>query len=266
MFFWIYDYPTWQMTLLFMGVFTAVSIERLYGFRWLAHAWLHRDDHANDMVGLAMSSFAILYGLLLGLLAVAAYTSYSLAGDQVTREAASLAVLCRDVSGLPQPVRGDLQETLRRFTRDVIDVSWPLQQRGVVPTTASAIMAQFNDQLQAFKPTDLGQQTLHAEAIAQVNALIELRGQRLANINAGIPDILWWVVLLGALVNTLLLWMLKMPMRVHVILTGLLSAITGLVIFLVAAMDFPFRGEVSIGADAFEQVFATVMQPVSPTQ
>ena len=96
--------------------------------------------------------------------------------------------------------------------------------------------------------------------------MIELRGQRLANINAGIPDILWWVVLLGAFVNTLLLWMLKMPMRVHVILTGLLSAFTGLVIFLVAAMDFPFRGEVSIGAEAFEQVFATVMQPVSPTQ
>ena len=74
------------------------------------------------------------------------------------------------------------------------------------------------------------------------------------------------MVLLGAFANTLLLWMLKMPMRVHAILTGLLSAFTGLVIFLVAAMDFPFRGEVSIGAEAFEQVFATVMQPVLPTQ
>ncbi len=88
-----------------------------------------------------------------------------------------------------------------------------------------------------------------------------MRGQRLANVNAGIPDILWWVVLLGTFVNTLLLWMLKMSTRVHVILTGLLSAFTGLVILLVAAMDFPFRGEVSIGAEAFEQVYATVMQP-----
>ena len=264
MFFWIYDHPTWQMTLLFMAAFTALSIAGLYGFRWLAHAWLHHDDHANDMVGLAMSSFAVLYGLLLGLLAVAAYTSYSTAGDQVTQEAASLATLYRDISGMPQPVRGNLQEMLRHFTRETIDVSWPLQQRGVVPTTASAIMAQFNDQLQAFKPADLGQQTVHAEAIAQTNALIELRDQRLANVNAGIPNILWWVVLLGAFVNTLLLWMLKMPMRVHVILTGLLSAFTGLVIFLVAAMDFPFRGEVSIGAEAFEQVYATVMQPKVP--
>ena len=55
--------------------------------------------------------------------------------------------------------------------------------------------------------------------------------------------------------------MLKMTTRVHVILTGLLSAFTGLVIFLVAAMDFPFRGEVAIDAGAFAQVLETVMTP-----
>jgi Protein of unknown function (DUF4239) len=261
MFFWIYDHPTWQMALLFAVAFGVVAVIGLLAFRATLHGWLHRGGRANEMVGHALSSFAILYGLLLGLLAVAAYTGYSATGDQVTKEAASLATLYRDLSGLPEPARTQLQDTLRRYTRDVIDVSWPAQQKGVVPTTASAIMTEFNITLNAFKPADLGEAALHGEAITQANDLVELRSQRLANVNAGIPDILWWVVLLGALINTLLLWMVDTDAHVHILLTALLSGFTGLVIFLVAAMDFPFRGEVSIGPEPFEQVYATVMTP-----
>ena len=260
MFFWIYDSPALWMALLFTTAFTVLSVVGLLVFRRRAHGWLHRDDRANEMVGLAMSSFAILYGLLLGLLAVAAYTNYAATGDQVTREAASLATLYRDISGLPEPTRTILQDSLRHYTREVIDVSWPAQQKGVVPETASAILADFNSRLQAFHPADLGEATLFAEAISQANELVELRSQRLANVNGGIPDILWWVVLLGAGVNTLLLWMVNTERHVHVVLTALLSAFTGLVIFLIAAMDYPYRGQVSIGSEPFEQFYASAMR------
>ena len=259
MFFWIYDHPTWMMALLFVAVFAIVSIIGLFAFRWLAHDWLHRDERANEMVGFAMSSFAMLYGLLLGLVAVAAYTSYSTIGDQVTKEAASLAALYRDVSGLPEPHRAELQTTLRAYAREVIDVSWPNQREGLVPTSASAIMTHFVQQLQAFKPADMGEQTLHAEALSQTNTLIGFRWQRLANVNAGIPAILWGVVLLGAAINIVLIWMVNMSWHTHVVLTGLLAGFMGLVIFLIAAMDFPFRGEVSIDAAPFETVYAQLM-------
>jgi len=39
-----------------------------------------------------------------------------------------------------------------------------------------------------------------------------------------------------------------------------LSAFMGLVIFLIAAMDYPFRGDVSIDAAPFEQVYTMVME------
>ena len=73
-------------------------------------------------------------------------------------------------------------------------------------------------------------------------------------------------MLLGAAINPLLLWMVKAEIHVHVVLTALLSAFTGLVIFLVAAMDYPFRGDVSIGPEPFEQVSTSVMQSSESTQ
>jgi hypothetical protein len=264
MLFWIYDYPAWAMALLFTAVFAVVAVAGLLLFRLRIHGWIHADDRANEMVGFAMSSFSILYGLLLGLVAVAAFTSYSVTDEQVTREAASLATLYRDISGLPEPTRSDLQRQLRDYTREVITKSWPAQQDGVVPTSASAVLTRFNDQLHAFHPADLGEQSVHAEAISQANSLGEERSLRLASVNNGIPAILWWVVLLGAAINTLLVWMVDAERNFHILMTALLSGFTGLVIFLIAAMDYPFRGDVSIDAAPFEQVLATMMVAAPP--
>lgn len=265
MFFWIYDQPTWAMALLFSAAFAVFGIVGLTVFRRTTYNWIHRSESTNEVVGFAMSSFALLYGLLLGLLAVAAYGSYTATGDAVTHEAASLSALYRDVSGLPEPKRSELQTSLRAYTRDVIDVSWPLQREGVIPTHARIILKGFVDQLQAFRPANLGEQALFSESLTQLNTLLALRSSRLANVNSGIPDILWAVVLIGALVNIIFIWMINTESHVHIIITGTLSAFLGLVIFLIAAMDYPFRGEVSIDAAPFEQVYTLVMSPEQTT-
>jgi hypothetical protein len=45
------------------------------------------------------------------------------------------------------------------------------------------------------------------------------------------------------------------------VLGGTLSAVLGAIIFLIAELDNPFRGRVSIGPDSIEQVYKTVMKP-----
>ena len=43
----------------------------------------------------------------------------------------------------------------------------------------------------------------------------------------------------------------------------LVRALLGLLIFLLAAMDQPFRGEISVGPEAFEMVYDQLMKPES---
>jgi hypothetical protein len=71
---------------------------------------------------------------------------------------------------------------------------------------------------------------------------------------------MWWVVAVGAVLNMVLIWMMDMEVHVHVMLTTVLSLLLASVIFLVITMDHPFRGEVSVGPDAFERVYQTLMQ------
>ena len=63
----------------------------------------------------------------------------------------------------------------------------------------------------------------------------------------------------GALLNIVLIWLQDMEIHVHLILGGVLASILALVIFLIAALDNPFRGEVSIGPDPIALVYDTYM-------
>lgn len=257
--FWIYDYPAWQMALLFTFGVAGFAVVGVLLFRRLFGAWLHRDDKVNEMVGFAMASFSMLYGLLLGLLAVAAYQGFADTSGLTDRESTVLATLYGATAALPDPIGNELQADLRRYTRNVIDVSWPEQRRGVVPTEAGEILESYLVRLHAFEPRSYREQNLQAEALGLANELVQIRRTRLLSVDGGIPEILWWVVVTGALINILLVWMLDMALATHVILSAMVGGFLGLVIFLVAAMDYPFRGEVSVGPDSFEFVYETIM-------
>jgi len=52
-----------------------------------------------------------------------------------------------------------------------------------------------------------------------------------------------------------------MELHVHLILGGIFSLFLGMMIFLIAAMDHPFRGEVSVSPDAFQSIYNSLMRP-----
>lgn len=259
MFYWIYDYPSSWIGVLFAIVFVGFTWLEIIVLRPLIRSWIHGKRSANDMVGFAFSGVSVLYGLLLGLLAVAAYQNYSSVSDVVDKEASTTASLYRDAGGFPEPTKSDLQRELREYTRYVIDVGWPLQQKGIVPTGGAE--AAFANELITFKPQDRSQEIIFAEALHEFNALLEIRRERLANVTIGIPAVLWWIVGVGAMLNILLIWLLDMEIRVHLLLGGVLALFLGIVIFLIAALDHPFRGEVSVGPDSFELVYDSLMKP-----
>jgi len=261
MFFWIYDIPTWSLVAIVTSVFV--------GFAWLGTLLVRpllrltvRGEHdENQVVSTALSSHGLFYGILLGLLAVTAYQNYAAVTDTSAREAASLAALYRDVSAYPEPPRCALQAQLREYTRFVIEEAWPLQRRGIVPVGGTTRFSVFHKELTAFEPVTPGQEILHAEALHQFNQMVEIRRLRLNSVSTGIPNVLWYVVVLGAVVNIMLMWLLDMRLIAHLFLGGCLAFFVGAVISLVAAMDYPYRGEVSVGPDAFQLVYESLMQP-----
>ena len=260
MFYWIYDYPKWAMAILFAIVFVAVSMTGLIPFRSVLARWIHSDPGANEMLGLCLTSFAAIYGILLGLVAFGTYQNFSSVTELVSREAACLASLYRDTSAFPEPYRSKLQRDVRDYTRYTIDQGWPAQQQGIVPAGGTQRVTIFSNDLMKVSPGDRRSEIWLVETLRQFNELVELRRSRLAAVTAGIPNVLWSVLAVGSLLMMVMIWMLDMELHVHVILTILLGSFFGIVIFLIASMDNPLRGKGSVGPDDLELVYQTLMK------
>jgi hypothetical protein len=260
--YWVYDLPIWIFGLLTVAVTTAVG---LAGF-WATRKWvrrIHGDEHShNEIVGYYLGAVCLFYGITLGLLAVGTWQVYADVGAKVDEEASALAALYRDVQSFPDPRRVELQTDLREYARQVIDVAWPMQRRGIVPRNAGASLTAFQTHLTVFEPVTEGQKTLLAEAYREFDRIVELRRIRLKSVVAGLPAPMWSVVLVGAFLNIAVTWFFDMRSRsMHFWMTVMFSGLLGLLIFLLAAMDNPFRGEISVGPEAFELVYQQSMRP-----
>lgn len=257
---WLYNLPTWLFALL--TIISCVGLA-LLGLL-LIHRRLNTGTFAtlidNGTVGWFFSGVTVLYGLLLGLLTVATWNNYTQATGLASQEAASLAVLYRDLAGYPRLERIELQSQLRTYTRFIIDQSWPLQRRGLIHDGESAELVRLQGPLMAFEPTTETGKIIHLEAIRAFNSVVELRRLRSESISGSVPGVIWYVVLMGGLLTLVFgyLFVVK-AFWLHGVLVSLFAAVIGLLIFLIASLDHPYWGEVSVSPQAYELVLTKVM-------
>jgi hypothetical protein len=152
-----------------------------------------------------------------------------------------------------------LEDRLREYARFTIEDGWPQQRRGIVPMGGR--IASLFEPLSTFEPAKKSEELLHAEALRQFDHLVEIQRARLANVTTGLPAVFWWIVAFGSLMNIALICMLDMEVHVHMIVGGILAAFLGVVVFFIAALDNPFRGELSVGPDSIALVYTTLMKP-----
>jgi hypothetical protein len=260
--YWIYNLPIWLFGGLTVLVFCAFGITGLAVTRRWAPSFHHATLSHNDMVGFYFRAITVLYGITLGLLMVGVWSYFSETEAKVDRETSALAALYLDVSHYPEPNRGRLQDDLRRYAREVIDVAWPQQQKGIVPRGNIAIVADLAHDLAAFEPASEGQKVLHEVSYKLFNELVERRRSRLLGVTAGLSGALSALVLIGAAINIAVTWFFHLHnQRMHLWMTALTSTLLGLMIFLLAAMDHPYLGKLSVSAEPFRLVYDQLMNP-----
>jgi hypothetical protein len=218
-----------------------------------------REPRVNELVAQASAGFSVFYGLLLGLLAVAAYQNFDEVRRSVFAEAATLGSLYRDAGSYPDPVRTEVQELLRDYTLYVIYKDWPAHRRGVIYKGGSNRLGMIQFAILKFEPRTPSQQLLHAQTLQDFNDFVATRQSRLAGVRTQLPGVLWYAVAIGALINILLIWMLEMRFFTHMLLGAIMSFFLGVMIFLIAALDNPMRGEVSVSPDNYQLVYDVLM-------
>jgi len=253
--YWLYDIPTVLLIALFAVVFV--------GFTWLGDVLLrpvlrrllHKQQRLNEMVGVSIACHCGFFGILLGLLAVATYQNFSDVDRVVTREAGLLRAFYRSIQSYPEPTRSQTLPLIKDYVRYVIEEAWPEQRKGRAAAGGVPRMNAVQNKLFAFEPQTKGQEILHDRTVEQFNQMADVRRQRIQAADTGIAPAMWYVVAIGVLITIVLFWLLEMEPATQFILGGLLAFFLSTVISVLVAMDHPFRGEMSIGPDAYQAIY-----------
>ncbi len=215
----------------------------------------------SEYAGGMLQSIMVFYGLAVALMAVSVSQTYSDVSKIISGEATNLAALYRDVTGYPEPIRSQLQAELREYTDQVIHKAWPQMAKGETPAAGVEYMNRFQEILIAFEPRTDGQKLLHGEALRAYNEFIQARRLRLDAVNTGLPPVMWAVVIVGAFIGLSASFFFKVEdARLQGIHALLLSIFIGLVIFMIFAMDRPFRGDLALGPGPYQLIYEHLMK------
>ncbi len=79
---------------------------------------------------------------------------------------------------------------------------------------------------------------------------------------AELPAPLWALILLGALICIVATWFFHTEsLKMHLWMTGLMAALLGLMVYMVAVLDNPYRGAISVSPAPFERVYKQMNKP-----
>jgi hypothetical protein len=258
----LFSLPLWALAIVLNVWLMGFSLVSLWGLRRWVLPRLHLNTDASLFYAAAvMQSVMVLYGMVAALAAVSVWSRYSQVSDIVSSEATAIASLWRNVGGYPQRERESIREALRGYTNFVIHDAWPEQKRGRVPRGGEEAVDRLQAQLFAFEPKSESQKILHAETLGAYNRMIEARRLRLDAVNSGLPGVMWFVLLPGAMGCLLfsLFFPIEEPQFQAVLVAGV-SGFVAMVLFVIISLDRPFHGAMAIPADSYQLVHDQLMK------
>jgi hypothetical protein len=259
---WLYDLPHPTSALIVVLFIETLAMIGLLLVRRFVIPRLHYHDGANDAVSGTVQAIGVFYGITVGLIAVGVWNTNSNAADLVSKEAAAIGSLYRDLSAYPSPVREELRSKLREYTLFVVNDAWPAQQKGHGQqiTGGVNILDDFQSKLYSFQPANTSQSALHSETLRAYNSLLDYRNLRIDAVGGGLSMVMWAVIWVGAAISIGIAYFFNIPdFKLHAILIILMGGFLAMVLFMIVINDKPFYGGGSISPEPYKLIVERLM-------
>jgi hypothetical protein len=254
---WIYGHPTWMFGSLAVVIAVLMAWGGVFCVYRMAPADFRRAH--NDVVGYTLQIVGVVYAVLLAFIAIVTWETFSKADGVADNEEIHLANLYADTSALRGDAVAKFRDHLREYVRIVIEEEWPAQRAGRssrhLYKKGWDVLEEADELLVSYKPADLGDSNAHRSALEELNALLSARRSRVEAASGHVPELVWWIIVMGGALTVAYTFLFGTPsLTMHLLTTGGLAASLALVIVLIVELDYPFRGEISVGDEPFHQI------------
>ena len=251
-----YALPAWFLFLLIVGGSVVLA--------WVGTVLLRRrttapmDERHNEVAGFIFATVGVLYAVLLAFTVIIVWEQYLSAESAVSQEAAALITVARDTSSFPEPARGKVYEQLRAYAQFVINDEWRTMNEATLEHEESTgAVAAINTMWSIYRSLPPGK--VDAHTTESLDNLSTQRAIRLQSNVAALPQVLWFGLVLGALVTICYCLVLHMEnIQLHAVLTALLAGLIATSLWMIVMINQPFTGEVQVSTAAFQHAIHVI--------
>ena len=254
---WFYSHSSWEVAAAVCLTSLAIALCGLFLFHRRVN-WQKR-EHDTSMVGLSYALCGGVYAVVLAFVAVGAYETMDRSAAIAAEEANSLGSLAFDSPGLPDALAARVREDVDQYINIVTKKEWPSQQAYHMEDRnyeeGWAQIRRMSLDVAGFEPSAISQTSVKAEMQRAVNDLFAARRARLLAANAHIPDAVWQTLIFGSALVLIYVYLFgPHSFKIHMAVTSMTVLSIGLVFTLIIALDYPFRGDLSVDCEAYTGV------------
>lgn len=254
---WLLNLPLpWMALVVFVAIYLVAAAV------YLAVIGLAVDARARAFKALSpgmLPPLGIIFGLLVGFIAVQVWSDFDRAKVAVTSEASALRGVVLLAESLPEEQRIRLRALINRHIDEAVKQEWGAmaEQRLTLATLPTTLIEALQVTL-ALNPVDETQRTAQREIVSDLRQALEARRQRIVVSQSSVSSVKWAAILLQGLCTLIAIAMVHSDNRLTCAIALTIFA-TGIAVsvLLIAAYSRPFTGEISVGADLLQQVITS---------
>ena len=225
----------------------------------LKHGALREYHEVTDPL---LAVVGTLFAILLGFMVASAMGRYDAARVNIQAEAGACGDIFRLARGLPEPTKAKLLHDCFTYSNAVIEEEWKLmEQRKTSDAAWNAYGDIWLDATQ-FEPKTQKEGNIHQIVLEALTRLGDGRRTRAAQLTYYLPTPLWIVIFVGAsAIICFTLFFDVDSLKFQIAMESIVVIVLSLNIYLLAAFDDPFSGDVRLSSAPFE-VNRTMFQSI----
>lgn len=242
----------WFYGILFVALVVAVSV----GGMLLIHRYTKLEflETHNEVAGFIYAVVGVVYAVLLTFVISFVWEQHEAAEERVEAEANTLGNLYSDTIAFA-PREQVLRSAIRTYVQAVKEDEWQTMIHGASSPEAWRAYNRLWLTYINFVPENDKQRLWYKETISDLNDVGNARRLRLLSNHATVPSILWAAILLGGVVTVTFGYFFGTKNRsAHILMVVAVSGVIALNLYIVYALDHPFRSLAPVSFDSFNQL------------
>jgi Protein of unknown function (DUF4239) len=215
---------------------------------------LERLTTNNDIAGFKFATVGVIYAVLLAFAVIIVWERFSDAETAVVEEAGAAATLYRLAAGNEAAAKAT-RASLSNYLQVAIDQDWPQMARQKSSPEATRALDTLYASTLELTHSGLLQQAVLVEVFHQLDLITQARRTRLHFSIGIVPGMLWGVLVLGGVLTVGFTFFFgTRNLHAQMLMTGILSVIVFMGLFVIVSINHPFTGPVHTDAGPLRAV------------